>query len=310
MNDRELTDDEIDAILWRVRKPAIAMVRVKNQTDPGTPGCWFGGKPTLPPNIDWPIYHNQRPQVSVPMHFLVQINLAYMPRVLGMPKLPTKGTLFVFVDPIFAPMGEDEVPNPPFQSGRGTKVIYVPTDTSIYTPRNPPSLPDYYNELESFSNEVINSGYRRMWYAGIKAADGLHRWAFDPVVIETLPYSHPGYDDSKKLLNKLVEFDDKLQQALSSIRDGYTQDGFRMMSIFGANQINEFPSVENLHSMRHHSPYAKCPPLTDSHIHLFRFESCNEVGFQNYDQMPLSFWIHDLDLQKENFDNVVVWESN
>ncbi|MEO1601515.1 MAG: DUF1963 domain-containing protein, partial [Pseudomonadota bacterium] len=103
----EMAPDEIDAAIFRARMPAIAMLHTPNQTDPGTPGCWFGGEPTLPPAIPWPIYkhvYQPRPGVEVPMSFLAQINLEHLPEVLGLPPLPSRGTLFIFYDASLAPM--------------------------------------------------------------------------------------------------------------------------------------------------------------------------------------------------------------
>ena len=79
MAEPELTDAEIDQLLFKARQPAIAMLRTPYATDAGTPGCWFGGEPTLPPEIDWPIYTHQKTGLEIPMHFLVQINLEYLP---------------------------------------------------------------------------------------------------------------------------------------------------------------------------------------------------------------------------------------
>ncbi|MEO1600547.1 MAG: hypothetical protein AAFU49_08780 [Pseudomonadota bacterium] len=78
-----MTRYEIDAALFRARMPAIAMPRTQEPTDPGTPGCWFGGEPTLPAEYDWPIFtfpHKPYRGFQVPMHFYVQIKLQYLPR--------------------------------------------------------------------------------------------------------------------------------------------------------------------------------------------------------------------------------------
>lgn len=73
----------IDAALFRARMSAIAMQRTPEPTDPGTPGCWFGGVPTMPAEYDWPIFtfpHQPHRGFQVPMHFYVQISLQYLPR--------------------------------------------------------------------------------------------------------------------------------------------------------------------------------------------------------------------------------------
>ena len=106
MTEPSRSDDEVDAMMFRARMPSIAMLPVPRGDDgtlhgTGTPGCWLRGAPSLPPEYEWPIFtfpHEPYQGFQVPMHFVVQINLQYLPRVLGLPELPPKGTLFVFYD--------------------------------------------------------------------------------------------------------------------------------------------------------------------------------------------------------------------
>lgn len=165
-----MTDDEIDAALFRARVPAIAMLRTRHATDAGTPGCWFGGAPGLPPWIPWPVFSHPEIGIEIPMHHLVQINLAYCPRVLGLPPMPRTGTLFVFLDPVCGPcdiLGEE-----PFKSGRGQRVIHVPEDVSGHPPRSGPPMPDL---------SAISRWYRNRGYWGTSA---FTRWPFGFLVID------------------------------------------------------------------------------------------------------------------------------
>ncbi|MGF1551015.1 MAG: hypothetical protein ACFBWO_00765 [Paracoccaceae bacterium] len=47
----DLTDDQINALLFKERLPAIAMIHSKNNGLRET-GCWFGGEPSLPNEIE------------------------------------------------------------------------------------------------------------------------------------------------------------------------------------------------------------------------------------------------------------------
>ena len=104
--DREPTDDEIDAVLHRIRVPAILLIKTTTPDEPGAPGCRFGGKPTLPPEFEWPWFRsneNGDPNLAVPMQFLMQIDLRHVPRLIEFPDMPRTGTLFFFFDLIVAP---------------------------------------------------------------------------------------------------------------------------------------------------------------------------------------------------------------
>ncbi|MFK7943997.1 MAG: DUF1963 domain-containing protein, partial [Paracoccaceae bacterium] len=176
MTDTVLTPSEIDALIRAKRQPAIALLRTAAVDDPGTPGCWFGGSPTLPADIDWPVYvHTDG--TRIPMHFLVQINLAQLPQVDGLPALPTHGTLFVFFECAVAPvavgvMGDEPTP---MLLGTGAKVLYVDADIDGVPPRTAPAMPD----LSHLADHEIAISYQ-----GTNAFD---RWPFDMVPVETYP---------------------------------------------------------------------------------------------------------------------------
>ena len=108
---------------------------------PGAPGCWIGGEPTLPPDIDWPTYTED--DLTVPMHFLGQINLAEVAKFDHLPEMPTTGTLFFFYDTIYAPVSGT-------MGQQGSQVIYVPEDVSVYPPRPTPRFPTIETEYVSY----------------------------------------------------------------------------------------------------------------------------------------------------------------
>lgn len=49
-----MTPEKVDAAIFWTCMPAIVMLHTPNQTDPGTPGCRFGGQHTLQREIPWP----------------------------------------------------------------------------------------------------------------------------------------------------------------------------------------------------------------------------------------------------------------
>ena len=122
---RPLAPGELQAMIDRAYRPGILMNKMPRPDDPGAPGCWLGGEPTLPPTIEWPWFLVDG-QPLVPMHHMAQINLAEVPRLEQHPKLPETGTLFVF----FAPevlSGSTIV-----DRNGGSRIIYVPEDVSKY----------------------------------------------------------------------------------------------------------------------------------------------------------------------------------
>jgi len=80
----------------RQRQPAIWFRR---RQDGKSALSKLGGRPTLPPDIDWP----RHGQTGTPLHFLVQIDLSSLPSTPlsdtpEAPTLPKVGLLFFFAD--------------------------------------------------------------------------------------------------------------------------------------------------------------------------------------------------------------------
>ncbi|MEM6891170.1 MAG: DUF1963 domain-containing protein [Pseudomonadota bacterium] len=136
---------EFNALLARAKKPAISLIKMPDQEQPGAPGCWVGGEPTLPPDMEWPHYDKQG--LMIPMHFFGQINLAHLPMMPDYPEMPTEGTLFYFVEPITGLFDCDN---------RVVKVIYAPGDVSGFEPVKMPELPDFVRMAEEGGYEVMH----------------------------------------------------------------------------------------------------------------------------------------------------------
>ena len=81
----------------------------------------------------------------MPLQFVLQLNLDYVPHILGMPALPRKGTLFLFFESILAPtiFASDPEVYPPKLNGQAAKIIYLDYDASNCALRKPPPIPDY-----------------------------------------------------------------------------------------------------------------------------------------------------------------------
>lgn len=122
---RTPSQEEIDRAIEASRRPALLLNKTKFPHDPGEPGCWLGGEPTLPPRYEWP--HNIVKGVNSPLYFVAQIDLSCVPGSIAFPKMPKVGTLFFFYDPVFLTFDGH--------------VIYAEEDVSKYPPRRMPNLP-------------------------------------------------------------------------------------------------------------------------------------------------------------------------
>ncbi len=147
----ELTREEIDAMFNRYRVPAILLMKTATADGPGAPGCYYGGQPTLPPEIEWPWFRSNEydgavaSDFSVPMQFLMQMDLRCVPRLVDGPKLPESGTLFFFFDQILGPAAGYSNPGDPF-------VHYYPGDVSGFPERSQPAytLPSHWDSKHQY----------------------------------------------------------------------------------------------------------------------------------------------------------------
>ncbi len=306
MNSPKLTDDEIEAWMARRRQPAIAMLHTAKPDDEGTPGCWFGGDPTLPPDVEWPIYKHRQSGLELPHHFLAQINLAYVPQVLGLPPLPKKGTLFVFYEQRLAPIGIfDEEATPPLQSGEGARVIFVDHDTSTYPTRRPPPMPDLsvLPEDQQWPYQFETTSYQK--------------WNFEFVVVETYPNPmcdnpFPSRDLPWGCLSRVNALEAAEQEQLIKRRFGCTRledcgvVEIPLHYIFGAADTRRMPTKD---AVGKYAYQRHLRPISEDHIQLFKF-ACDDIGKHSLQAKPETFWINRNDLETQNFDDIIVWEDH
>jgi len=111
---------DIEEIIERAKVDGFMLQKTQRPDDPGAEGCWFGGKPTLPEDIEWPWTKGAYQQPSIPLHFIAQIKLDSVPWHDGLPEMPHTGTLFFFADTLFGPAAE--------YRNDSAKIIYVPQD--------------------------------------------------------------------------------------------------------------------------------------------------------------------------------------
>lgn len=63
------TELSVEEMIAQALRPALFLRKTPNPEDPGAKGCWLGGEPSLPSDIDWP-YYEYEDYPRVPMHFL------------------------------------------------------------------------------------------------------------------------------------------------------------------------------------------------------------------------------------------------
>ncbi|WGW02815.1 DUF1963 domain-containing protein [Tropicibacter oceani] len=139
-------------------KQGIWLRKTPAPTDAGTPGCFFGGRPNLPAQIAWPHYGDEN--LQVPLHFLLQIDLAVLRDVPGLPEFARQGTLFFFVDPVYAPVFGHDL--------GGARVIHVPGPVADIPERDMPGgLPITddgaltFTPSDTYLREMLSAGYPR-----------------------------------------------------------------------------------------------------------------------------------------------------
>lgn len=196
MNSEEIVEQaKVDGYLLR---------RTRRPDDPGANGCWLGGMPRLPMEIDWPF---TEPDDTVgipriPMHFVCQINLAELPSRPTMPRFPTKGTLFFFFDPLFSASRDFK---------RGTyKVIYEARDTSECAPREMPlGLPKAFSDeniLEAYSDNPT-TGYKKWNVSFLEATTYNSRLDFSPGFQEAVLLARIKSDKELEKLAKVRSYE-------------------------------------------------------------------------------------------------------
>ncbi len=321
MTEPKLSDVEIDGYLSRIRKQAAFMLRADKQSDDGMPGCYFGGEPTLPADIEWPIYHCPEPKLDIPLHFIFQVNLKYLPRSLDFPEFPKKGTVFAFVEPMFA-WADPSAPEP-LLNGQGAKLIYVADDVSDCPPRKAPALPDLdKRDINGWalSDEPDLDNYLRMRDEyGVSGASGLNKWPMYFLIgdtftqLEILKEQNYSFDHSRLFCMDFAKAFDEVQESNFNRSTTYAAKALSLGSeysfihwAFGADGMYNFPSKEFVEQLY---PGRKLSALTAEHVILFSLCGKDpEIGYCRFNQYRMSFWIHRDDLAKGDFSNVQVWE--
>jgi uncharacterized protein YwqG len=300
-----MTPEDLDALIRSKQKPGIVLQRTPRQTDEGAPGCWLGGEPTLPPEIEWPVFNPKKflgDDIAIPMHFFAQINLAHLPDVPGLPEIPRKGTLFIFYDPAVA-FGPEAVGTDSLRTGAGARLIYVDGDVSQIPRRTVPEMP----ELDLEDDCLVSPVY--------EGSTGFEFWPFEFVVVETWPeYSNDplinGYpregDDSLSISHRVDELRRQQIAELDALAGGHRHLNTKDYSVspqfmFGASRLQRFPS----YAFASHGP----SELSDDHVLLLTLDGDPEIGQWFFNDVRWGFWIPRGDLKTANFENVSVWED-
>lgn len=260
----------LDAMMDSALREGIVLMKTPAADDPGAPGCWLGGQPTLPPGIDWPWY-DQGPRARAPMHFLAQINLTALPRSDAHPDLPRRGTLFFFYDTIFAPIYTLGVV--------GARVIHVAEDVGDHPPRQMPDLPSFPADQGPPDTSF--------WWADAPTM-GYRRWNVEPVLAEwydTNAHPDPAFQDEAHEAN--VDTFMRLQNEANALRPADRQP-LRLHMMFGAQSYQSQPK---------------------GMIRLLTLDSDPDLALFHGDDRSLVFWIAPEDLKAGRFDRAPLYEE-
>lgn len=141
---RAVNEEELADMLEEASRAGLLLRKTPYRKGPGAPGCWIGGKPTLPAGIDWPMFQSVE-GFTLPLQFFAQVNLREVPRVAGLPPLPDEGTLFFFIELVLGDLNG-------WQPG-SSRVVFVPGDVSSVPERDIPPLPDL-SPLDAVSDQI------------------------------------------------------------------------------------------------------------------------------------------------------------
>ncbi|MEM1276886.1 MAG: DUF1963 domain-containing protein [Pseudomonadota bacterium] len=267
----EPTQTEIDAMLFRCRRPGILLNKTLRPDDPGLPGCWLGGRPTLPPEIEWPVEH------ELPMRFLAQIDLSQIPPVAFYPEMPRTGTLFFFYEPVFS----DYMNDPAY----GHRVIYVDAEVSHHKPREVPPMPEVAREYDEY-DEAERREYSR--------------WHFDLLPYETFAvhWSIPHEVSVHVIRTRMAA----IKALKASCEDRLTPvSKFSPHSVFGTCRRDE--PQEGRFAYRTGEPFEPADPLkfTNPLVRLLAiFDDFDlRVGLHT---ASIGFWISRENLRARNFE--------
>lgn len=230
------------------------------------------------------------------MHFLLQVNLKYIPRVYGLPSLPRGGVIFVFYDPAVAPMVSDEMGEEPspLKYGSGLRVFYIASDPHKFPTRSAPPMPGLFPYR-------LSTGYHN--------TTQYIRYLFEPVVIDSYPVVGDNFPYSTSLDEKLRKIDMTMREDVFPkemyFGTKHLCGHMPMHTMFGHSKRRYVPSKDYLESIGRE----KLPPMSEDHILLFKLENEYFIKHEYVDSLPMGIWIKRGDLENLNFENVVLWED-
>ncbi|MFK7943798.1 MAG: DUF1963 domain-containing protein [Paracoccaceae bacterium] len=273
--DTALDPDKVAAMVADAAIPSVLLVKTDTDILDGAPGCWLGGAPTLPPEIDWPWLPN-RGEPSHPLHFIAQINLAALPPELFDGLLPDAGTLFFFANYV----SDVDVAG-------GSAVILVEEDVSHHPPRQQPAFPDSFDD-----------SYPMGWWAGNKVTS-FRRW---PVTF--LPFAavnHNAFQHEEYWRHAIrrvgAQFEALAKQAEPA-------DGRKFRSAEWSGPGRRRGVMNGTHRMGGPStPYNQAGGDEPDTIRLLTVEDDDDLGFA-LQSCSLAFFIDISDLEVGNFDAV------
>ncbi len=298
--ERAIEDAELEEMLDYARMPSIQVVKTPAQALPGALGCWLGGAPSLPTHITWPwvveaptpekvrptlkklgLPIRDEPQQLNPMNFIGQFDLAQLPRVAGMPDLPTSGTLFFFAD--FVRHVERS------ENQKSCAVIYVEDDVSGVPARAHPEWPANF--------EPIAEAY---WWND-NPATSFERWNVTFQTYDDYDYERfPNTAYWQFAIKKSVETGEWLRRRAHRDQQPQMPTGrFEELQKFGKRRKEE--------PLQHRFFGPSLLHPDESVIRLFSIQTDSDLGFSSE---WLGFFLRPDDLAARRFDKAFAFTEN
>lgn len=276
--------------------PSISMFTLPRDHCETISQSWFGGQPRMPATIDWPMLDytdHASIHLTLPLHFVLQLDLSELPSLPAAPRLPASGSLLVFFDPLFSDVSD--IPfNQPLKRGEGVSVIYLEASPADYPVRACPEFPDLSGvsefNISPYAQGKIN--YER--HSIIFEADKASRVFND----ELCAYSADR--DNNAVGQSFLD-----RQNLN----GLLLEDLGVHQVFGVTLRDYIPVTAYFDARPPETLLANYHPLDDDHTLLFSLRSDPNVGFPDQGSEAYGFWIKESDLVKQCFDNVVVWRE-
>lgn len=201
-----MTEDEFRAALEAGAESAVFFEPVYPPRHTVNPRSFFGGRPNLPPEIDWPVNEIQTQYLDgkslpepVASTFVGQIDLGELPGGADIAQLPRRGTLYFFFD---SATMELDLPNEP---GTGGNVIYSAKGGADCAERpEPKNLRPCYGEEADYHFKWL----KHVHPEGHSFPKSFPKWAVKPFSCITYgsvprPVITPGQQVDRKAINEL-----------------------------------------------------------------------------------------------------------